>query len=280
MGATCFCRACRPQVDRLKTSRSTRASGCRDSHRAIQIATPNTPCVSSFETNTDHLNWITRYLVPTPHRPSTRSSFDPIHKDAWVYNTNDNRQGQFIRDEWARQTQLAMGQPAAHGTWVHLYINGLYWGLYNPTERPDATFNASYVGASKDDFDVIKNHEEVIDGEIDAYRELLTAIQNDPRNFSRGYRDLSGDAAYQRLQGNNPDGTRNPDFPVLIDVSSLIDFTIVGAYAAAIDWPGNYYMARDRSESSSGFKFFMWDNEHGMKHQRADQPHRASQPRP
>ena len=41
-----------------------------------------------------------------------------------------------------------MGWPACHGTWVHLYINGLYWGVYNPTERPDASFMASYYGGS------------------------------------------------------------------------------------------------------------------------------------
>ena len=120
--------------------------------------------------------------------PNAASSFDTIvlrsnSQDAWVYDSRDNRQGQFIRDEWARQTQLEMGQVAAHGTWVHLYINGLYWGLYNPTERPDATFNASYVGGNEDDYDVIKNHEEVIDGDIDAYRDLLAAIQKRSSRF-------------------------------------------------------------------------------------------------
>ena len=36
-------------------------------------------------------------------------------------------------------------------------------------------------------------------------------------------------------------------------------------YAAADDWPGNFYMGYDRTGSSGGWRFFDWDNEHGMK---------------
>jgi hypothetical protein len=104
-------------------------------------------------------------------------------QDAWVYDSAGNRVGQFIRDQWAREAQLAMGQASPRGNWVHLYINGLYWGVYNPTERPDAEFNESYFGRDNDDYEVLKNHEEVIDGSGAAYRELLTLIQNNPNNF-------------------------------------------------------------------------------------------------
>ena len=91
-------------------------------------------------------------------------------QDAWVYDSTANRAGQFIRDEWNRRTQLRMVRASAHGTWVHLYLNGLYWGIYNPTERPDANFMETYFGGSSDDYDVLKNHEEVIDGNSSAYR--------------------------------------------------------------------------------------------------------------
>jgi hypothetical protein len=176
-------------------------------------------------------------------------------QDAWVYRTAAHRLGTFIRDQWTRETQLAMGQPAAHGNWVHLYINGLYWGVYNPTERPDASFAASYLGGDKDNYDALKNHEEVIDGNDVAYRELLALIQNDPDNFSAGYRDLSGDAAYQQVLG-------------YVDAVNLADYMIHNMYAAASDWPGNFYMGRDRtadSDSDEGFRFFGWDNERAFK---------------
>ncbi len=186
-------------------------------------------------------------------------------QDAWVYNSAGNRAGQFVRDEWNRRTQLEMGRPSPHGTWVHLYLNGLYWGVYNPVERPDASFAASYFGGDKDDYDALKNHEEVIDGDGVGYNELLALIQNDPGNFGAGYRDFSSAAAYEALQGNAPDGTPDPALPSYLDVPNLIDYVIHNMYSAATDWPGNNYIARDRTAAGTGFKFFSWDNEHGMK---------------
>ena len=202
--------------------------------------------------------------------PEAADSFDTLvlrsnSQDAWVYNAAYNRQGQFVRDQWARETQLAMGQPSPHGTWVHLYVNGLYWGVYNPTERPDDAFNASYLGGDEDDYDVLKNHEELTAGTFDAYNEVLALLQNDPNNHAAGYRDFSSDAAYQAIQGNNPDGTHNPALPVYVDVENLIDYMIHNMYADALDWPGNFYIGRDRTDASGGFRFFDWDNEHGMK---------------
>ena len=42
-----------------------------------------------------------------------------------------------------------MGQPSTHNTYVHLYINGLYWGLYDPAERPDDAFLAEHLGGDR-----------------------------------------------------------------------------------------------------------------------------------
>ncbi len=202
--------------------------------------------------------------------PDAAGEFDTLilrsnAQDAWVYDSAGNRAGQFVRDEWTRRTHLALGQPAPHGTWVHLFINGLYWGVYNPTERPDAAFMEAYVGGSKDDYDILKNHEEVLDGQGDAYHDLLTLIQNDPNRFSRGYRSFESLAAYQAIQGLDPLGKPDPELPNYVDVASLIDYLIPNMYAAAVDWPGNNYIGRSRLEDSGGFKFFSWDNEHGLK---------------
>ena len=61
-----------------------------------------------------------------------------------------------MRDQFTRDTQLAMGQPAERGDYYHLYINGQYWGLYNTCERPEASYGESYLGGNKEDYDVIK----------------------------------------------------------------------------------------------------------------------------
>jgi hypothetical protein len=157
-----------------------------------------------------------------------------------------------------RDTQLAMGQPSAHSTYVHLYVNGLYWGLYNPSERPDDAFlheydrlNVNPQSAGDEDWDVFKDAR-VFNGEEAAWDELM----------GNALSGLSTQAAYQRIQGNNADGTRNPNYPVLLDVDSLIDYMILHLYACSEDWPHhNWYAGRSRTDLSRGWRFFVWDQE-------------------
>jgi hypothetical protein len=88
------------------------------------------------------------------------ASFDKIvlragHNHTWV---GGDKASTYLNDQFTRDAQLAMGQASAHGTFVHLYLNGLYWGLFNPTERLDADFVSSYFGGSDDDWDVLSDN--------------------------------------------------------------------------------------------------------------------------
>ena len=67
-----------------------------------------------------------------------------------------------------------MGHLSGHGRYVHLYLNGLYWGIYNPTERIDREFGVSYLGGDDADYDVIKDKTEVIDGNISAWNRMMS----------------------------------------------------------------------------------------------------------
>ena len=49
-----------------------------------------------------------------------------------------------------------MRQPYTRGFFVHLYLNGQYWGLYNIEERPVDSFGEAYLGGDEDDYDVLK----------------------------------------------------------------------------------------------------------------------------
>ncbi len=72
--------------------------------------------------------------------------------NTWLHwSGEERRRGDFIRDQWMRDTLRAMGHPSARGLFAHLYLNGLYWGLYNPTERPNASFAAAHFGGSAKD---------------------------------------------------------------------------------------------------------------------------------
>ncbi|MEN6428024.1 MAG: CotH kinase family protein, partial [Phycisphaerales bacterium] len=167
--------------------------------------------------------------------------------DAWRYGGGN---ALYIRDAFAMDTVRAMGNVASHSTFVHLYINGFYWGLYNPAERPDAAFSASYRGGDKDTWDAI-NQDSVPDGNYDAWNRLLAMLNG----------DISNDSVYQRIQGSNPDGTRNPEYEDLLDVENMIDYMILNFYVGNGDWPGrNWWVGRNR-DNGDGFQFYPWDTE-------------------
>ncbi|MCB1095122.1 MAG: lamin tail domain-containing protein [Verrucomicrobiae bacterium] len=175
-------------------------------------------------------------------------------RDSWVAEYGGFGKALYIADQWAKQTQLDMGQPATRGRFVHLYLNGLYWGLYNPTERPDSAFAESYLPGVREDYDVVKFccPDRVVDGSTAMWNRLITLCN----------RGLQDNADYFFIQGRDPDGAPNPEFQTLIDVDNFIDYVINGQYHAANDWPGNYYVMRDGNDDrSEGFKYFTWDND-------------------
>jgi hypothetical protein len=64
------------------------------------------------------------------------------------------------------------------------------------------------------------------------------------------------------IQGLNPDGSDNPELEDFLDLENMIDYLIVNYYGHNSDWPQkNYYVGRENSPDSTGFKFFMWDAE-------------------
>jgi len=190
-----------------------------------------------------------------PGNPVTR--FDSI---ALRNNTRDNfgvdPNGVYIRDQWTKEHQAALGVPASTGRFVHLFINGLYWGVYNPTERPDGDYAQEHLGGEADEWDSITLccPNRVKSGTSAKWQQLLTLA-------SQGFET---DAKYQFLLGNNADRTRNAAYEVLLDLDNFIAFMVSGYYHASGDWPGNFYALRRQGPESTGFKFITWDSDLGL----------------
>ncbi|MCF7805192.1 MAG: lamin tail domain-containing protein [Candidatus Marinimicrobia bacterium] len=173
--------------------------------------------------------------------------------NSWLHwNTNERERGTLLRDPWAKDTQLDMGHPAAHGRFVHLYLNGIYWGVYNATERVDEEFAEEYLGGDEVEYDLIKDYGEVAEGRKDAWDELIALAG----------KDVSDDANYYRILGKNADGTDNPEYESYLDIENFIDYMIIHFYAGNVDWDHhNWIAARNRVNPGAGFKFFSWDSE-------------------
>lgn len=179
--------------------------------------------------------------------------------DGYAWNSAGS-QPQYARDEFGRRTQLALGQPASHGNRVHLYINGIYWGIYNPVERPDASFSSSYYGGARGEWDAL-NAGDPVDGNL--------ATWNTLGNLAQAVANASGEsartAAYMLLQGKNPDGTEHPTAENYLDIDNYIDYMLINLYGGNVDWPHrNWFASRQRGPESTGFKFHIWDMESAL----------------
>ena len=186
----------------------------------------------------------------------------------------------FLQEVISRQNQGETGELYTRSTWVHLYLNGQYWGLYQTQERAEADFAASYLGGDAEDYDVVRVDSgigasrtvEATDGNLAAYTRLYEqAIALADDNSTPAFVD---NAAYYRAQGLNPDGTRNEDFEVLLDVDNLIHYVTEIFYSGNFDAPitnfggndslNNFFAIRDRT-GDEGFKFIIHDAEHSLR---------------
>jgi len=180
-----------------------------------------------------------------------------------------------VREVFCRLTLGDMGQPYRRSRYYHLYLNGQYWGLYETDERPEASYGQTYFGGSKTNFDVVKCGNrgvtptfatEATDGNLIAWSNLWTICQAMRTNPS-----LSN---YFRVSGRDPDGSRNPALPVLIDLDNLIDYMLEIFYSGDGDatlssflgnnQANNWFGMRDRTNPDVGFRFFNSDCEHTL----------------
>ena len=175
---------------------------------------------------------------------------------SWMKNSATQRQhASYLQDPFAKNTQLAMGHPAVHERFVHLYLNGLYWGVYNISEKVTNDFFESYLGGDEDDIDVVKDHQGIVDGDRDTW----------DRMYSQVNAGLSSMAAFQKIQGNNSDGTKNAGYENLLDVENLIDYLLINFFIGNGDWDKNNWLAaRNKVTNDAGFRFFCWDAETSM----------------
>ncbi len=185
-------------------------------------------------------DWVTRKFNTVVLRAQNANS--------WTANREEDRRvTTFTQDAFAKDMQGAMGHPTAGATFVHLYLNGVYWGLYNPVERPDGSFGEDHFGGDDTDYDALNRRftVEVLSGSKDFWDRMIT----------HSARLLDTPEEYARLAG-------------FIDIDNLIDYMLLHQYMQTRDGPddfGHNNMRLVRRNNPPGpFRLYAWDMEYSM----------------
>ena len=154
--------------------------------------------------------------------------------DTWFWTHPAGGRGNYVRNRWAFDRQLEMGQPAPHGRFVQVFINGRYWGMHHLMERPNADFMASYEGGRSFEYDAV-NAGTPINGDNRAWRKLQD------RNVISDYNELQQ----------------------WLDVENYVDYMLLQFYSGN-DWDWNHsqnWSAARKREDGAGYVFFAWDSD-------------------
>lgn len=172
------------------------------------------------------------------------------YNNSWIHrDAGQRRRGSMIRDQWMRESMLDMGSPAAgHGFMVHVFVNGLYWGVHNLCERPEASHYTAYNGGDDELLDA-RNGASTVDGTTTAWNAIPGVV-------------ASGD--WSKIQQ-------------VIDIDQYIDYQIINRYGGNADLKsgGNWRAAGGgpfpggQPEQMAPWQLYSWDGERTLENQGA-----------
>ncbi|MCC5806881.1 MAG: CotH kinase family protein [Opitutales bacterium] len=163
--------------------------------------------------------------------------------------------GLYLLDQWMKDRQAEMSGIGSHGRHVHLYINGLYWGLYMLSERPDAAWAAGYLGGEREEYDARSWREGMRDGDEERWNADIQGVVQS---------DLSDNANYLALQE-------------VLDIDHFIDYNLTQMFAGNTDWPRNNWTAV-RHREDGPVLHVVWDTESAFEDVNENVVHTAWDP--
>ncbi len=152
-----------------------------------------------------------------------------------------------FRDPFVKKSFGEMGHQSVSGRYVHLYINGLYWGLYELAERVDENWCADHLGGIPTDWDIIApdttlntTAAQLKAGTLTEWNNLIALVTTP---------DLSVQANYDAVAAK-------------VDLVNFADYYLLHIHGDAEDWPHhNGFAIRNRSVAGAKWKFVAWDQE-------------------
>jgi len=159
--------------------------------------------------------------------------------DSLFHGGYPHSKGTYVRNRYCFDRQIEMGHLSLRGRFVHMYLNGVYWGQYHLMERPTADYMATYLGGDEEDYDIMKGRSGIFvaEGNRVAWNYMVANTNN-----------------YEIVQE-------------YLDIDNYIDYMLLNFYGGNDhDWyPHHNWIAGRRREAGSKFIFFMWDNDFLMR---------------
>jgi len=180
---------------------------------------------------------------------------DGVLNHSWLHpNSGQTNSALYIQDQYVADLHNAMGGYSPHGSYAHIYINGLYWGMYYIHERPDHAWAAQMLGGDEDEYDAIKHDSSTVinDGggpgsgtartNYNSMVSAANAVQSDPGNLAKY------DTLTQKL-----------------DVDNFITYLLANWFCDNGDWPHKNWYATHRNHTDGRWRFHSWDAEHTVE---------------
>jgi Lamin Tail Domain/Fn3 associated/CotH kinase protein/Chitobiase/beta-hexosaminidase C-terminal domain len=156
---------------------------------------------------------------------------------------NQKIHAQGLRDQFMSDLHLAMGELSPAGTYVHLYLNGLYWGVYNLHERIDHRTAAAYQGGAPEEYDWVREGT-IRSGNSNPWNDPLPGRWSTAVEIAKG-----GLKPGDTWQG----GPSYDAFKKIFDVSDYSDYLLLNYYGGNTDWPQNNWMGTIHARKSADF---------------------------
>lgn len=142
--------------------------------------------------------------------------------------------GFYLSNIFTDDTMLEAGHLNPHGRFVHLYLNGTYWGLFHLRERWNAAMHESYLGGAREDYESVNGNLNV-----GGWAEPGTPYDGDGSAWER----------VKSLRGNY-----NAVRP-LLDVPEYVDYMLMWMFGGSED----EYRCVGPTVPGSGLKFYLND---------------------
>ncbi|MGL1902769.1 MAG: CotH kinase family protein [Fibrobacterales bacterium] len=196
----------------------------------------------TFRKKTGYKKFKHQLFDDTPIKKFNHIILDAAHNNTFFSVSEKQRsKASYAKDQFAADLHNAIGGYAPHGYYAHLYLNGLYWGLYYIHERPDHHFAQSYLGKKSKNYNVLKHkRNQLVHGDSVSYIEL----------WRRAQKDLSIDSHYESVSE-------------LLDIPQYIKYILVHLYLGNTDWGNNNWYATQHRKGK--WIFHTWDAEHIME---------------